>query len=273
MDKIEITEKELQKLKIIGQGTEGTIYKYNKNELLKIYYSYYDYMQVDIKEPIIDEDGVNITPFKNISNKKVERNIIQYYDKENVRLSRWDAITKAIETQKDIKLTKLPQKPIYVDGKFKGCSLYYHRHALNIYSVMSIPSYNIRLKIVKRIIEKVEELAKHNIYHIDLCQHPTWECKNTNILLTPFLEPEIIDIDGHSAIYSDTFNEKFQKMTEFSLNVLVLELLSQEYISDLLNNPEDEYLLYETLVNKIPNKLIDNFLNDNLTLKRLKKML
>ena len=37
MDKIEITEKELQKLKIIGQGTEGTIYKYNKKYWRKIW--------------------------------------------------------------------------------------------------------------------------------------------------------------------------------------------------------------------------------------------
>ena len=57
MDKIEITKNDLEKLKIIGKGTEGTIYQYSNDELLKIYHSSSDYMQVNIRNIIVDEDG------------------------------------------------------------------------------------------------------------------------------------------------------------------------------------------------------------------------
>lgn len=272
MNKIEISTPDLQKLKIIGQGSEGTIYEYSQNELLKIYHSYYDCMQMDIKNATFDEDGVNVTPIKNFKNKSIHHNTIQYFDEEGVRLSRKESISRAIAAQKDIHLTRLPQSAVYVDGKLKGCSLYYHRHTTNIYTVMNIPLYRLRLKIIKKILEEVKELTSHHIYHIDLCQHPTLESKNTNILLTPFLEPQIIDIDGHSAIYSATANEDYKRITEFSLGVLIIELLSREYITEFLANPEDEELCY-TLSDRIPESLITDFLKEELTLERMAKYL
>ena len=272
MDKIEITKHDLEKFKIIGKGTEGTIYQYSNDELIKIYHSNSDYMQVNIQNVIFDEDGVNVTPVKNFKNINVKQRAIQYFDAEGVRLSREESIIKAIETQKDIHLTKLPQKPIYLDGKIRGCSLYYHKYAMNIYSVMNIPVYKWRLKIIREILKEVKELADHNIYHIDLSQHPTKESKNTNILLTRTFHPEIIDIDGHSAIYSARPNENYQRLTEFSLSVLVIELLSREYITDFLMNPNEEDF-YELVGGKIPDALIDDFLNEKLTLEKINKHL
>ena len=272
MNKIEISQQELAKLKIIGQGSEGTIYKYNNKELLKIYHSYSDCMQLSIKNTLFDKDGVNITPIKDYQKKRRQQNTIQFIDEEGVKLYRKESILKAIEKQKDIHLTKLPEKLVYVDGHLKGCSLYYHHPSSNIYNAMYIPVYRARLKIVKKILEEVQELLDHNIYHIDLCQHPTSESRNTNVLLTSFLDPQIIDIDGHSAIYSAIKNEKYQKITEFSLGVLVIELLSQEYITEYIANPEDERLCY-TLADRLPEPLITDFLNNELTLERMKKHL
>ena len=272
MDKIEITKNDLEKLKIIGKGTEGTIYQYSNDELLKIYHSSSDYMQVNIRNIIVDEDGVNITPVKNVTNTGVKERAIQYFDAEGVRLAREESIIKAIELQKDIHLTRLPQKPIYLDGKIRGCSLYYHKPAINIYDVMNIPIYKWRLKIVKEILKEVKELTDHNVYHIDLCQHPTKESKNTNILLTRNFHPEIIDIDGHSAIYSAKPNENYQRLTDFSLSVLVIELLSREYIDSFLDNPDDVDL-YELVGSKIPEFLINDFLNETLTLEKINKHL
>lgn len=272
MEKIEITKSDLEKLKIIGRGTEGTIYQYSNDELIKIYHSHSDYNQGKRQNIIVDESGVNITPIKKVQKTNIKDQTIQYFDTEGVRLAREDAIIKAIEAQKNIYLTKLPQKAVYLDGKIRGCSLYYHKHATNIYNVMHIPVYKWRLKIVKEILKEVKELADHNIYHIDLCQHPTKENKNTNILLMRDFHPEIIDIDGHSAIYSETPSECYERSTTLSLSVLVIELLSREYITDFLRNPED-IDLHELVSGKIPEALIDDFLNEKLTLEKINKHL
>lgn len=272
MEKIEITKSDLEKLKIIGRGTEGTIYQCSNDELIKIYHSHSDYNQDKRQNIIVDESGVNITPIKKVQKTNIKDQTIQYFDTEGVRLAREDAIIKAIEAQKNIYLTKLPQKAVYLDGKIRGCSLYYHKHATNIYNVMHIPIYKWRLKIVKEILKEVKELADHNIYHIDLCQHPTKENKNTNILLMRDFHPEIIDIDGHSAIYSETPSECYERSTTLSLSVLVIELLSREYITDFLRNPED-IDLHELVSGKIPEALIDDFLNEKLTLEKINKHL
>ncbi len=91
---------------------------------------------------------------------------------------------------------------------------------------------------MRRLYVKLRELYANNIYPVTLAQkdkiHP-FSRQGSNVLLGFGLEPQIIDLDGISAFYSDTFckaaNEAYkQSLSSFSL--LALEVISGLDIMD-----------------------------------------
>ena len=264
VEPIYINSNELAKLKVIGEGTDGKIYKLDNKTLLKIYHHSNEYFPQKNKQ-IYDNEGVNITPYKNNDFINTD-SALRYYDTDGVKLSREMAIIRAIERQENVKKTKLPKNLIYVDGKLKGCVIDYHRFCTNIYKALNLP-YAMRLKIARNILEKVKELLDANIYHIDLAQCPTVDCKNTNVLLTKSLKPEIIDIDGKSAIYTESFSKNYYRQSLYSLNVLIIELLSR---LNLHENLEDLNVFDLSDINhNFPLYMLEDFKEDKLTLSKM----
>lgn len=265
--------------KRIAAGTEGTIYRLGNGTLFKIYHQYSDESLFTIN-PVYDDEGVNIADYKNKKGTIRKATTLRYLNEEGTRLTREEALYKAIERQKDIHETFLPQNIIYVDGRIKGCVLHEHKNTLNIYTIDKIP-FKYRLKVLKKLLIKVQELVEHNIYHIDLAQRPNKTFPNTNVLLQLPSNPEIIDLDGHSAIYTEFFSDKALKKTESSLAMLVMETLTgmnlETYlnsmdISGLLTPVELENVIVENILatnKKLDSLMIQDFLNSELTLDKI----
>ncbi len=279
---IYLTKKDVQDLEHskIAAGSEGTIYRIQKGVLYKIYHNYSD--EIFLKNsPVYDEDGVNIADYKRKNQIVRKDNILRYIDQEGIRLTREEALYKAIERQKDIHQTFLPENVIYVNGRVKGCVLHEHAHALKIHRIETFP-LRYRLSILKELLNKERELIEHNIYHIDLAQRPTNELPNTNVLFQFPNVPQIIDLDGHSAIYTEFFSDKALKRTEDSFAMLVMEILTQMNLETYLDNMdisglfspvELENILIEDIwrasKNLLDPEMIRSFLHHELSLDKI----
>ena len=97
------------------------------------------------------------------------------------------------------------------------------------------------------------------IYPRDLALQPYTDYRTSNVLLSfsRKLTPNIIDIDGRSAIYTDDYNEDFYytalnsyknlvMQILFDIDIMKLNVIDLEYFSDLLNKKgiNSKYLEY-----------------------------
>lgn len=136
IDPVYLKSGEICKLPRIAEGREGIIYRAKPGVLFKIYHNYTDHVYV-YTPPVYDEEGVNIASYKTKGKIIYQPNLLRYMNAEGMRLSREEALYKAIERQKFIHLTFLPQNIIYVDGRIKGCVLREYAHAVKIYKMES----------------------------------------------------------------------------------------------------------------------------------------
>ena len=231
--------------KQIGSGVDGSAYVINKDTIYKFYHKLNN--NITLPNATLDSEGVIINDFKSLRpyNKVIQNENIYYTDNEGVILTREEAIYKAIEKQRNVKLTDLPKNIIYVSNKIVGCEYKYYPHRFGIYASVYLP-LNIRLKICKRIIEKVKELLDNNIYPVTLAQRDSmypFKSNGSNILIGLDLEPLIIDLDGISAMYSDSYSSKYYNKVLSTLSSLVLELLLKVKLAD--NIEDDDYVVNE----------------------------
>lgn len=269
--------------KIVGQGVDGTVYNMGNNILYKLYHNFGDSIVIKGKG-IYDAEGVNIRDFKSLRNIvgfREDNRLIHYVDSDGVILAREDAILSAIEKQKGVKKTSLPQSIIRVDGKLAGCVYKYYPHTLGIYAVSYLPLKG-RLLVIERLLEKIKELVDNNIYPVTLAQKNelySFLSKDSNVLINYKLEPILIDLDGISALYSDVYSKVGYQRTLSSLSKLVLEILIR---NDIHCDDMDDYIddFFKDMSNlKIDNKYIDSYLDDfslsfdemNTLVRKLKK--
>lgn len=269
--------------KVIGQGVDGIVYYMGNGILYKLYHNFGDSIVIENKG-IYDEDGVNIRDFKTLRNCIGFRNdnrLIHYVDGDGVILAKENAILSAINKQKNIKNTSLPQSIIKVDKKLAGCVYKYYPYTLSIYAISFLP-LKYRLIIIERLLAKVKELLDNNIYPVTLAQkndiHPCSK-KDSNVLINYKLEPLLIDLDGISALYSDTYSNIGYKKAMTSLSTLILELLIKTDIHyEDMDNYIDDFIIDMKCLG-IDEKYIDSYLEDfsldlfemNSLIKELKK--
>lgn len=255
---------ELKKLEI-NSGSDGTIYKINNQILYKIYHesnplkkSWIDPERLYAVETKIYKKDKNQPQLSEEKMKIIENEIdIQYLDSEGVRLTKEDTIIKAIEKQENVHLTQLPIAPLYIHNHFSGCVLKNYPFNLDIRIIAYFP-LSLRLKIIKRLLKKIQELLNNNIYTIDLAAKPK---NKSNILLTPFFEPQIIDLDGISAFYREKFSDKLYKKSIEQLNWFLLEAMFQivpEETPDKFKKLETASILEE---NHFPENDIDSIID------------
>lgn len=215
----------------IGRGNDGIVYKTgisNSDELYKLYFRKSKIGSEPCYLELVDEkDAV-------------------------------DNIYKAIDRQSYVKRTKLQKRPIYINNRFRGVVIHYHKKQIPIYFLKSCP-LKIQIVVLKELLVSIEELLDNFIYPRDLALQPYTDYRTSNVLLSfsRKLTPNIIDIDGRSAIYTDDYNEDFYytalnsyknlvMQILFDIDIMKLNVIDLEYFSDLLNKKgiNSKYLEY-----------------------------
>lgn len=252
IDPLYLTKKDIEFLENkkheIGRGTDGIVYRspnpQEKDILLKIYLKSFEQLNHPNYKKIYDNEGVNIADnkeyFRKIKNSN--RYKIAYYNKEGVKLNGVGAVYKAIERQPYIKKTHLQKRPIFIDGSFSGTILHYHRHHTAICNLKLFPK-NVQINVLKKLVVAVKELLDNYIYHIDLGLKPETNFREANVLISLSLNPEpaIIDIDGKSAVYTESYNEIYYKRSLKSLKDLIVGILF-EIEGEKLEEPDFDFL-------------------------------
>lgn len=242
-----LTTDDLKKLKLIGYGTDGCVYEYKDNLLIKIYHQDLS----DIYNNCINEDDDIKIYSKDTcvsSAKKIYTSGIRYIISEDngnhVKLSPSDALEQVINKGEHLKYTDLPVGAVYLNGHLVG-DLLVKQKGIQIHKLTGMPK-KVKQKIYLKVLRNYLELINNNIYHIDLANSPyadryeilpdgiVVKKGHSHILVNPFtLEPHFIDLDGKSTVYTDKDNENYYAQSLTNLNILTLEfLLGIDYQED-----------------------------------------
>ncbi len=238
--------------KCLGSGVDGSVYDMGNHILFKFYHQMGDFILIPEGKKY-DSDGVNITNIKDLRHIGIRENHkpINYIDEDGVILNRETAIKRAMQKQKYVRFTTLPQKIIKVDDKLAGCVYKKYDSIFGIYAASFLP-LKTRKKILERLYFKLKELLNYNIYPVTLAQKNElfpFSTNNSNILLCKNMDPVIIDVDGISAFYTDTFSKAKYNQAMGSFSKLLLEVLSG------IDIPEEDELVEETINHLIDRKI------------------
>ena len=277
-----VSDKDLKELKKIGHGSDGTVYKYKKNQLIKLYHKNVENI---VTQNQSDDDIKIYKKGENISNNYYANDLKYYsYDKEEneaIKLLPKEGIFKAIERRNDIKLTSLPTGVVYLNGHFAGCLLE-KQHGIQIHKLTGMP-LSIRTKIFENVLNAEEELLKNNIYHIDLSNSPYTKKEITlpngqrtitghsHILVNPItLNTSFIDLDGKSTIYTEKENDGLKEASLNGLTILALEFLLQLDYEEYKEDPERMYGPLKEIIND--HELVDKLVYQEESLEDLKTL-
>jgi hypothetical protein len=234
-NKLYLTQEEFEKIKRkeVGHGTDGIVYAYQKNYVIKVYRNNFHCGVRYIASP----------------------------DNDFEKLSTEEAMEKVTEKQLRVVKTHLPKKLVYVDGEFVGVLLQKVR-GIQVHKLTGAP-FAYRKKVALAIIEAVKELLDNNIYHEDLSNSPytlgayTDETHpkskgHSHVLLNPFtMKINIIDLEGKSTVYADYLDKEHEGISLSNLSELLFEFLYQvdkeEY--DIDNDLDENYSIVQELKN------------------------
>jgi hypothetical protein len=275
-----LTSTELENMKKIGSGTDGSVYLYNNDLLVKIYHKKQTYFTSRSSK---NDDDIKIydKSAKNFNNPYKDNLSYYSYNDEDIKLRPKEAIFKAIDRQKNIELTALPVGAVYLDGRFAGCLLK-RQKGIQVHKLMGLP-LNTRKKIYLNILKENAELLKNNIYHCDLSNSPFVEKQvilpdksiltkgHSHVLVNPLtLKTNFIDLDGKSTVYTERENKKYTRQNAYELNILALEFLLkidyEEYREDTTE------LYYELESSNISSAFKDKLVSHDMTMNDLEEM-
>lgn len=255
---------DIKKLKKIGSGTDANIYKINNELLLKVYHKDSIHSKIDLESEVIKTDKPAY--FK----RKCEYQGY-CYDEDGVRLSYNDIINFAKKKQQNISLSSLPYESFFINDHFKGCFLHYYKYHLPISSFQFLPE-KTKLKLFKRILPKLDELLKNNIYTIDLYNKRNSHAPHNNIIVNSRLNPQIIDLEGRSVAYTAKFNQNYFEQTMFGLTTLLLEFIFNQYLDDYYDESyeyEDYYYHFFNTTHNIEPYYLDKIFNPKISIEDL----
>ena len=245
MEAIYLNKDDIKNLKKVGKGTEGEVYKKDRNTLYKIY-----------TRPLNSEDSINYINNNNLDefgvrindkSTKVYNNFepYPYYLDDNGIKKVYDenVIFEAIKRQKNVFMSDLPKAPIYVDGKFDGCVIKKHNFSTDLHNTSFLPIRK-KLQILKELLEKVKELTDNYIYTVDLANYKRDNISHSNILVNIFnFNTNIIDLDGKSTVYSKDFNYNLYKKCYICYSSLVMKYLYEYDTYDEIMDIEYDYII------------------------------
>ncbi|MCI6266684.1 MAG: hypothetical protein MR598_07575 [Erysipelotrichaceae bacterium] len=261
--------------KLIGKGTDGSVYDVGNGYLYKIYHDGSLFSDIKVQHPLLDdyEDDVKIYQMQNSLKLNRKESHFRYMDRDGVRITGEEAIYRAIQRQKYIHYTQLPLAPIYVNSRFKGCVLKKHSFHFQLYS-FSFLSLEKKKRLLSLIVDRVEELVQYYIYPLDVFNRPNEKSlSHSNILVSLRGIPELIDVDGASTVYLEETSSNLLFETLNSLNILVLEYLYDLEIPDEMLD-EDILELEQFLFKRgISEKFVSDLAHQEADFSTLRKIL
>lgn len=262
--------------KLIGKGTDGSVYDVGHGYLYKIYHDGSAFSDIDVAHPLLDgyEDDVKIYQKGKSYLYHNHNSCFKYTDINGVRISAQDSIYLAIQRQKDIQYTQLPLAPIYVNSRFKGCVLKKHAFHFQFHSFSFLPEEQ-RRKLLLLVIDRVEELVQHYIYPLDISNSPLRDkLSHSNILVSLLGIPQLIDMDGKSTIYREQENFYLLQSVYEGLNCLLLEFLYHIDVFHEIYIDEDILGLSQFLFDKgLSDSYIDKLVLQEADFSTLRKIL
>ena len=105
---------------VIGEGSEGIVYQYVDNILIKIYrkriYWMKDSLQLlDLPDKIYDKSSLQVKNYQDqfTFHKRDELDYIKLYER--------DTLAEIGKKRNDVKRTQLPIGPVFISHRFSGC--------------------------------------------------------------------------------------------------------------------------------------------------------
>ena len=282
MTNISISKDKIKELKEIGNGTEGRVFKYDNEHLVKIY-------RAELKNILRTDSKYNkYIKIYNKDNLKLNKNYeyISYFinnDDEDIRIKTKDGLRMAIERQNNINRSTLPMDIVYIDGLFAGCLLK-KLNGIQIHKLSGMPA-NYKRKITKNLLLDIEELLENYIYHTDMANSPysvsLFMDENNNVkakkghshvLVNPVnLKTNIIDLDGKSTTYMERYNYNLEQKCLSNLTRLITEFLFKLDTDEIKEIDELQFeLLKSGLEKNVAYKLANHSFE---SVKELKKEL
>lgn len=287
MNNLNISLDELLKLKELGSGTEGRVFAYSKDIVLKIYRDSIVRLK-DIRKQLNDE--IKIYDKNNLQIANSDESIHFYHNEKNsnndeniIRMRLTDTFKDMEIKQKSIKRTELPKGLLIVDGKISGCFMQ-RLYGIPIHKLTGMPQ-KYKFKILKNVFLDVEELLNNHIYHTDLSNSPFVNSKyfsdgklhnqkgHSHILVNPFnLKTSILDLDGKRVPYMEQYNYEYEKEVLECLCTLLEEFYYKIDPEETKEQDEKEFEIRKMETNKdLANKIAYNgFENFNEMKKTLK---
>ena len=225
MKKLELTVNELRKIvahnEVIGQGAYGRVFKLDDNTLFKFKYK-------EFFNDFEEENRVkNYFKLKNISETI---KMLKSISSEEIP-GLFPQMQEIINHKDKIKLTKLTQGIVVVNGYCVGYLLHNHKDMENLYNYLN--KHNLSIGTKKEILNKikvaVKELTDNNIFMLDL--------STRNILINPKTNDiQLIDFEDattykedNNEYYLGNVEDKFERIEKF-----MLQDMSKEKQSKLL---------------------------------------
>lgn len=287
---VNLTYDELNALldKEIGHGTDGRVISFDRNRLIKLYHKYVRYYK-NKKQAIATEDDTDMKIYHKGDYKKVDDtfDMFRFYEKEEngefIRIRNGEAAIKsAQERQMKVTNTRLPQNSVYIDGKFAGCTLLTIR-GIQMHKLIGLP-FALKRKIMKKVLYNVKELMDNYIYHIDLDNSPftknscytndegkTELVGHSHVIINPVtLKPQLIDLDGKSTVYTDSYSKKLEHQSLASFNRLMIEFMLGIDLDEYKDEEDLSYILEKI---GIDIEYIDMLVSNSMTYEDLNNFL
>lgn len=266
----------------LGHGTDGTVFKYKRNELIKIYHSNIYSLLSCINA--LNDDDIKIYQKGSLNEKRSEHLTAYFYSEKNnehLRMRPKLAIKDIILRQKDVTMTDLPKNLVYIENRFAGYVLK-RVYGRQIHTLSSLPTTKKKI-IMLRVIKKVRELLDNNIYHVDLDNSP-YSTKShlftpsgefesvghSHVLVDYKLEPWLIDLEGKSTIYTEKYDPKSEEDCLKSLCKLLIEFLLDINLDEISDSAFELNALYDALeVTRVNPKYIGDLADFNLNIDEM----